>query len=200
MVIRIEKTFQVQEPVERVWEFMSDPRKVVNCLPGVQITEVVNDHTFKGVIKVQVGPSVTDHKGQVQIERLDDEKHEIELVGKGEDIPGKGSASMKMTGRVQSVQDGNTEVLTVAEVNVAGLLAQMGGRVIQAVSNQIFATFSSNIAARLQQERVSSSGPAQAPIATEEVKPVQALPMILSAARESFAGSVRRIFKGPDQS
>ncbi len=74
MAIKIEKTFQVQEPLESVWKFISDPRKVANCLPGAQITETVDDRTFKGVIKVQVGPSVTDYKGQVHIERLDDEQ------------------------------------------------------------------------------------------------------------------------------
>ena len=81
-----------------------------------------------------------------------------------------------------------------------GLLALMGGRVIQEVSNQIFAVFSSNIAGRLQQERVSSSDPSQSQIASEKVKPIQALPMILPAAGESVAGSVWRIFKRPDQS
>ena len=200
MAIRTEKTFEVQEPLEHVWKFISDPRKVVNCLPGAQITEAVDDRTFKGVIKVQVGPSVTAYNGQVQIEWLDEEKHEIEFLGKGQDIRGKGSASVKMTGRVQSLPNGNTEVVSVAEVNVVGLLAQMGGRMIGEVSNQIFDAFNSNFAARLQQERVTSSDPAQAPIAMEEVKPLQALPMILSAARESVAGSVRRIFKGRDQS
>jgi uncharacterized protein len=200
MAIRTEKTFEVQEPLEHVWKFISDPRKVVNCLPGAQITEAVDDRTFKGVIKVQVGPSVTAYNGQVQIERLDEEKHEIEFLGKGQVIRGKGSALVKMTGRVQSLPNGNTEVVSVAEVNVVGLLAQMGGRMIGEVSNQIFDAFNSNFAARLQQERVSSSDPAQAPIAMEEVKPLQALPMILSAARESVAGSVRRIFKGRDQS
>jgi uncharacterized protein len=200
MAIRIEKTFQVHEPLESVWKFISDPRKVANCLPGAQITEAVDDRTFKGVIKVQVGPSVTDYKGQVNIERLDEEKHEIELVGKGQDVRGKGSASMKMTGKVQSLPDGSTSVASVAEVNVVGLLAQMGGRMIQEVSNQMFAAFSSNFAARLLQERVSSSDPAQARIATEEVKPIQVVPVLLSAARDSVVGSVRRILKGPDQS
>jgi carbon monoxide dehydrogenase subunit G len=198
MAIRIEKTFQVQEPLESVWKFISDPRKVANCLPGAQITEAVDDRTFKGVIKVQVGPSVTDYKGQVHIERLDDQKHEIELVGKGQDVRGKGSASMKMTGKVQSLPDGSTEVASVAEVNVVGLLAQMGARMIQEVSNKVFAEFASNFAARLRQERIPSSAPAQAQTATEEAEPIKALPILLSVARESVVGSIRRIFKGPD--
>jgi carbon monoxide dehydrogenase subunit G len=196
MAIKIEKIFQVKEPLESVWAFISDPRKVANCLPGAQITETVDDHTFKGVIKVQVGPSVTDYKGQVLIERLDNEKHEIELIGKGQDVRGKGSASMKMTGKVRPLPDGNTEVASVAEINVVGLLAQMGGRMIQEVSNQMFAQFTANFSARLQQER-SPSAAAQA--GAEDAKPIQALPVLLSAARESVAGSIRRIFKGSDE-
>jgi len=198
MPIKIEKTFQVQEPLESVWKFISDPRKVANCLPGAQITETVDDRTFKGVIKVQVGPSVTDYKGQVHIERLDEQQHEIELVGKGQDVRGKGSASMKMTGKVHSLPDGSTEVASVAEVNVVGLLAQMGARMIQEVSNKMFAEFTSNFTARLQQERLPSNDPAKAQTATEEVQPIKALPILLSAARESVAGSIRRIFKGSD--
>ena len=80
MPIKIEKTFQVKEPVERVWKFLSDPRKVAACVPGAQITEAVDSHTYKGSIKVQVGPSVTDYKGEVRIERLDDQAHEIFLL------------------------------------------------------------------------------------------------------------------------
>jgi uncharacterized protein len=199
MAIKIEKTFQVKEPLERVWAFISDPRKVAHCLPGAQITETVDDRTFKGAIKVQVGPSVTDYKGQIHIERLDNEKREIELVGKGQDVRGKGSASMKMTGTVRSLPDGNTEVASVAEVNVVGLLAQMGGRMIQEVSNQMFAQFTANFTARLQQESAQSGDPATAQPGAEAVKPIQALPVLLSAARESVAGSIRRIFKGSDE-
>jgi carbon monoxide dehydrogenase subunit G len=199
MAIKIEKTFQVQEPLESVWAFISDPRKVANCLPGAQITETVDDRTFKGVIKIQVGPSVTDYKGQVHIERIDNEQHEIEFVGKGQDVRGKGSASMKMTGSVRALPDGNTEVGSVAEVNVVGLLAQMGGRMIQEVSNQMFARFTANFTARLQQERTASGDPAAAQAGAEDAKPIQAVPILLSAARDSVAGSIRRMFKGSDE-
>jgi carbon monoxide dehydrogenase subunit G len=198
MAIRIEKTFQVQEPLETVWKFIRDPRKVANCLPGAQITETVDDRTFKGVIKVQVGPSVTDYKGQVNIERLDDQQHEIELVGKGQDIRGKGSASMKMTGKVQSLPDGSTEVASVAEVNVVGLLAQMGARMIQEVSNKMFAEFTSNLRVRLEQEKIPEGDPAKTQNTAEEPQPINALPLVASVVRDSAVGFVRRIFKGPN--
>jgi carbon monoxide dehydrogenase subunit G len=198
MAIRIEKTFQVQEPIESVWKFISDPRKVANCLPGAQITETVDDRTFKGVIKVQVGPSVTDYKGQVHIERLDDQQHEIELVGKGQDIRGKGSASMKMTGKVQSLPDGSTEVASVAEVNVVGLLAQLGARMIQEVSNKMFAEFTSNLRVRLEQERIPSGDLGKTQNTAGEPEPIKALPLVASVVRDSAVRFVRGIFKGPN--
>ena len=198
MAIRIEKSFQVQEPLERVWKLISDPTKVANCLPGAQITEAVDDRTFKGVIKVQVGPSVTDYKGQVHIERLDDQKHEIEIVGKGQDVRGKGSASMKMAGRVQSLPDGSTEIASVAEINVVGLLAQLGARMINEVSNKMFAEFTSNLRERLQQERTPATDPAKGQITTEETRPIKILPLVLSIIRDAIVRFFRQIFKNSD--
>src|ERR1700732_4367247 len=193
MAIRIEKTFQVQEPLESVWKFLSDPKKVANCVPGAQITEAVDDRTYKGVIKVQVGPSVTDYKGQVHIERLDDENHEIEIVGKGQDVRGKGSASMKMTGKVQSLPDGSTEVASVAEVNVVGLLAQLGARMIQEDSNKMFAEFTSNLRLRLERERIHSGDLGKTQNTAEEPEPIKALPLVASVVRDSAVRLVRGI-------
>lgn len=70
MGLRIEKSFQVNEPLEKVWSFLSDPAKVASCVPGAQITEKVDEKTYRGAISMKVGPSVTDYKGEVQIVRL----------------------------------------------------------------------------------------------------------------------------------
>jgi carbon monoxide dehydrogenase subunit G len=204
MAIKIEKTFQVQEPLEKVWRLLSDPRRVANCVPGAQITEAVDDRTYKGLIKVQVGPSVTDYKGQAHIERLDNENLEIEMVGKGQDIRGRGSASMKMTGKVRALPGGGSEVTTVSEVNVVGILAQLGARMINEVSNKMFEEFTTNLRRQLQQERSAEEAPKQAPessdqpkpILQEEPKPIKALPLVLSVLRQGIVRFFRRIFGG----
>ena len=125
MALKIEKSFQVKEPLEKVWSFLSDPRKVALCVPGAQITEQVDDKNYKGAISVKVGPSVTDYKGEVQIVRMDPQNYEIEILGKGQDVRGRGSASMKMPGKLRSLEDGGTEVTSISELNVVGILAQM---------------------------------------------------------------------------
>ena len=90
MAIQIEKTFQVEEPIDQVWSLLSDPRRVATVCPGAKITEQVDEKTYKGTISVKVGPSATDYKGELQIIRLDAENHEIEIVGKG---PGREEAA-----------------------------------------------------------------------------------------------------------
>lgn len=174
MAIQIEKTFQVKEPVDKVWELLGDPVKVASCVPGAKITEQINENTYKGTISVKVGPSATDYKGELTIVRADNDAHEIEILGKGQDVKGRGSASMKMTGKLRSLDDGSTEVTSVSEVNVVGILAQMGSRMISEVSNVMFAQFTKNFQAQLAQP--------EGAVATE-AKPVSAASLAWAAAK-----------------
>jgi uncharacterized protein len=181
MAVKIEKTFRVDEPVEKVWAFLSDPKKVGLCVPGAQITEQVDERTYKGAIKVKVGPSVTDYKGEVQIVRLDNAAHEIEILGKGQDVRGKGSASMKMTGKLHALDSG-TEVTSISELNVVGILAQMGGRVITEVSNIMFEQFVANFRRQLQSPAAAGEANPEAP------KPISAVGLAFSALKAAISG------------
>jgi carbon monoxide dehydrogenase subunit G len=185
MALRIEKKFQVPEPIEKAWGFLSDPRQVATCVPGAQITEQVDEKSYKGAIHVKVGPSVTDYKGEVQIVRLDPQNHEIEILGKGQDVRGRGSASMQMTGKLNALADGGTEVTSVSEINVVGILAQMGSRVITEVSNIMFEEFAKNFQARLKQAADAMSGQGSS---TEEPKPINASALAWEAAKGLFRG------------
>jgi len=181
MAVKIEKSFQVKEPVEKVWAFLSDPRKVVTCVPGAQITDQVDEKTYKGAISVKVGPSVTDYKGEVEIVKLDPQGHEIEILGKGQDVRGKGSASMKMTGKLTALPQGGTEVVSVSELNVVGILAQMGSRVINEVSNILFEKFMKDFQQKLQASPDQVGGENQ----PSAQKPVSAVSMAFSVLKNA---------------
>ncbi len=110
--------------------------------------------------------------------------HEIEILGKGQDVRGRGSASMKLTGKLHSLEDGGTEVASVSEVNVVGILAQMGSRVISEVSNIMFAAFTKNFQAQLQNLEVAAAA---------EVKPVNAASLAWAAVKRAFAAILNRL-------
>lgn len=183
MALKIEKTFEVQEPIGKVWDFLSDPRKVAQCVPGGKITDQVDDRTYHGAITVKVGPSVTDYKGEIQILRLDAENHEIEILGKGQDVRGRGSASMKMTGKLRTLDSGATEVTSVSEIGVVGVLAQMGARVITEVSNVMFGEFTKNFQEQL---RHPSDGTETAVEGRAEITPINGPSVAWQAAKELF--------------
>ena len=188
MAIKIEKSFQVPEPADQVWKVISDPRSVGSCVPGARITEAVDEKTYKGVIKIKLGASVTDYKGEAHIERLDDQAQEIVMIGKGQDVRGKGGATMKLTAKVRALPEGGTEVATISELNVVGILAQMGSRMIQEVANQIFEEFTKNLRRQLA-PKVSENAADQPP---EETKPIDAGSLAVSASIRAIG----RIFKG----
>ena len=180
MAVIIEKKFEVPEPIDKVWAFLSDPTKVVTCVPGAQIIEQVDERTYKGAISVKVGPSVSDYKGQVQIVRSDPAAYEIEILGKGQDTRGKGSASMKMTGKLRPLENGGTEVVSVSELGVVGILAQMGGRMINEVSNIMFNQFTTNFRRKLATGETGESSSA--------AKPIGAVGLAFSALKASLTG------------
>lgn len=150
MAIEIEKSFHVDAPIERVWAFLIDPERVASCLPGAEITEQVDDDTYKGTMKVKLGPVSAKYNGRLRFERLDEASRTAELSGGGEDTKGKGGAQMKMTSRLEEADGGGTDVHVTSNVDVTGMLAQFGRGMIDNVSDRMFETFTSRMREQLE--------------------------------------------------
>ncbi len=138
MAIRIEKTYQVDAPVEQVWAFLTNPESVVSCIPGASVDEVVDERSFKGRVAMKVGPVEAKYQGEARFEELDAENYRMRMVAQG---TGQGTASMIMTSRLHSIEGGGTEVTVIAEVNMTGRLVQLVSRMIKFVSDQVFDQF-----------------------------------------------------------
>jgi hypothetical protein len=89
---------------------------------------------------------------------------------------------MKMTGKLRALDSGGTEVTSTSELNVVGMLAQMGARVISEVSNIMFAEFVKNFQAHLAQPEGAPDAAAQAAPA----KPISATSVAWQAAKGVF--------------
>ncbi len=143
MKTEINKTFQVEQPIDKVWQYLSDPEKIVTCVPGATLTEKIDDTHFKGEVTAKFGPVKAKYNGDITISELDKDNHNMVLVGKGLDSKGKGSADMEMTGSLK-VMDGNTDVDFTMEISITGMLAQFGARLIKDVSDQLLNQFINN--------------------------------------------------------
>ncbi|HYU15223.1 MAG TPA: SRPBCC family protein, partial [Candidatus Acidoferrum sp.] len=152
MAFEVVKTFVVLAPLDRVWQFLVDPHKVASCLPGAAITGQVDDKTFSGTMTVKVGPVTTSYKGKVVFQKLDAASRSAEVVASGQDVKGKGGASMTMTSTLKEVGPGETEVTATSNLTITGLLAQMGRGMIQDVSDELFQVFSQRVKSELEAE------------------------------------------------
>jgi carbon monoxide dehydrogenase subunit G len=141
MSLRIEETFELHAPVDRTWRYLVDPRQVVNCLPGAEITEVKDGETFLGKVKVKVGPITAAYDGRVTITGRDDAAHVVSMVGEGRERSGAGSAKMTMTSRLTPLSGNATQVQVVADVDIVGKAAQFGRGMIESVNKQLFKQF-----------------------------------------------------------
>ena len=138
--MRIEENFTVAAPASEVWAFLIDPQRVAEALPGAEISEQVDERTFKGGMSVKVGPVSAAYVGTVAFD-LDEAERVAAVHAQGQGRAGMGNADMKMTSRVVEIGPDETEVTVEANLTVTGILAQLGRGMMQHVSKKMFKEF-----------------------------------------------------------
>lgn len=158
MGLKIEETFRVQAPADRVWAYLIDPQRVVDCLPGAELLEVQADQTFLGQVKVKVGPITTAYKGRARFEEIDETARQVRMTGEGRETAGTGSAKMAMSSQVVEVAEGGAEVRVLAELDVVGRIVQFGRGMIEEVSRQLFVQFADCVRSTLEAAPAAPAG------------------------------------------
>ena len=136
--------FIVNVPVDDAWVILTDLERIAPCLPGAQLTEVEGD-TYRGQVKVKVGPIVAQFKGQASFVSRDDAAHTASLKGEGRDTTGKGTASAIITAQLTSVTPTSTKCTVVTDLTISGKVAQFGRGALADVSDKLLKQFSENL-------------------------------------------------------
>jgi carbon monoxide dehydrogenase subunit G len=192
MAFKIEQKFEVQAPVERVWKYLTDPKRVVECLPGAELLEQKDDQTFLGAIKVKVGPLSMSYKGQAKFTEINEETHQVRMVGDAREVTGSGSTKVSMLSTVVPLANGGSEVSVNADVELVGKIVQFGRGMIEEVSRQMFRQFSTCVTQHLEIAEDPQPTANPAPEVQSETKAVAAAPLAFRAIWAIIA----RFFKG----
>jgi uncharacterized protein len=155
MTTSISKAFEVDFPEDQTWANLSNPEKVVICVPGASLTEKMDENNYKGEIELKFGPVKAKYAGLINFLERDATAHKMVLKGTGTDSKGKGGAEMKMEGTLTPKGTG-TEVNISMEVSITGMLAQFGSRMINDVTNQVFNQFIGNFKNQLEGKDVNN--------------------------------------------
>jgi carbon monoxide dehydrogenase subunit G len=119
-----------------VFAYLLDVNKIVGCVPGAELSEVVDPTTFKGKVKIKVGPITVAYSGTARIVDRDDANHAATLEADGRETTGPGSARAKARMTVEA--EGLTSIVKiVTDYSVAGRVANFGRGVMEDVSRRI---------------------------------------------------------------
>jgi carbon monoxide dehydrogenase subunit G len=178
--------FTVAVPVEDAWRILTDVERIAPCLPGAQLQEIEGD-TYRGIVKVKVGPIQAQFKGQANFIERDDVAHKVVLKGEGRDTTGKGNASAIITAEMTAVDASNTAVTVNTDLSVTGKVAQFGRGAMADISDKLLAQFVVNLNALIaEQPATAAAAPTAAPEPTEGVRTIESAEVapldLLSAA------------------
>jgi carbon monoxide dehydrogenase subunit G len=164
---------------------------VVQCLPGAELLESQDERTFLGAIKVKVGPLSMSYKGNAKFTEVNEEAHQVRMVGEAREVGGSGSTRVTMLSTVAPLQAGGSEVLVNAEIDLVGKIVQFGRGMIEEVSRQMFQQFSTCVRQQLEKADETQSAESDA---TTEAKAVSAAPLAFRALWAIIVRFFNRLF------
>ena len=195
--MQLENRFSVGVPIEAAWAGLLDIPLVVECLPGATLTETVGPTTYKGTIRVRLGPMAMEFAGKLDVESVDALAHRAVVNATWSETRNRGSATSSSMLEASAGEAG-TDITVNTSVALAGQIAQYGRGVgvIQAVSAELVKQFAVNLQAALG-KRVApiapaAVGPAVSPVESDKPKEISSTALVLAA----FTSWLRRLLAG----
>jgi hypothetical protein len=151
--------------VDDAWRILTDVERIAPCLPGAQLQEIEGE-TYRGIVKVKVGPIQAQFKGQASFVEQDHVAHRVVLKGEGRDTTGKGNASALITAELTSLNASSTSVKVLTDLSITGKVAQFGRGAMADISDKLLAQFVENLNVLIGEQQSAPAAAAPAPAAT----------------------------------
>jgi carbon monoxide dehydrogenase subunit G len=195
--MEFDNSFDVPLPPAEAWRVLMDIPRIAPCMPGAELTEIVDEKTFKGKISVRLGPVSLAFAGTVIFEDIDVAGRKARVKAQGSDAKGRGGAHALSTFQVQPAGSGS-KVLVHTDLALSGAVAQYGRGIgmIQTTAAQLMRQFADCLQAQLAQTGHKSDANELASPAAVSPRPISGFALLAKviwrAIVELFAGRSRR--------
>jgi carbon monoxide dehydrogenase subunit G len=149
--VKIENTFQVSAPPEQAWDLLMDVPRVIPCMPGAELTETVDESTWKATVKVKLGPIALTFNSDVRRVEADEQERHATLQAIANEARGRGSADATIQSWLTPL-DGGTKVDIVTDLTLVGSVAQYGRGIVPDVASQLVSRFATCLEQQLAAE------------------------------------------------
>jgi carbon monoxide dehydrogenase subunit G len=187
--MRIENSFDVPASPEAAWELLMDVPRIIPCMPGATLDEVVADDAWKATMQVKLGPIGLTFATNVKREEADDAERRVKLAADAREVRNRGNAKATIESSLTGNEGGTgTHVDLVTELALTGAVAQYGRGMIEDISSQLVSTFAECIKSQLRAEPAE----AQKTMATQQ-KPVSGLALFVGVLRRALRKHARSV-------
>jgi carbon monoxide dehydrogenase subunit G len=187
--MRLENSFDVPAPPEQAWELLNDVPRVVPCMPGAELTETVDENTWKATMHVKLGPIALQFGTDITRAESNEAERRCVLEAKARELKGRGGAQARIESTLVDV-DGQTNVTITTDLTLQGTVAQYGRGIVADVSAQLTRQFAECLASKLEASTDGAGGATTA--VPEPVKPIGGMRLGLTAIWRSLVGLFRR--------
>ncbi len=149
--MKLEQSFEVAAPVERVWQALIDVEQVAPCLPGAAVSGRNEDGTYNGTFTVKIGPTSASYAGKLLMEQVDEGSHTATMQANGTDKRGQGSAKATIVSTLSPAAENRTRVDVSTDYHITGRLARFGrGGMIEDISERLLREFAERLRGMLE--------------------------------------------------
>ena len=148
-MIEVNERVEVAAPPRVVWNLLSDPRAVVECVPGAALGEQHEDGSFDASLTVKFGPAKVTFRARVALE-LDAAAMAGHVTTRGRDTQGGTKFRATMTFKVVGQADPPGSAIPIeAQVEIGGRLASLVEGGANIVVKRMTGEFSERLAAKV---------------------------------------------------
>jgi uncharacterized protein len=162
--VEFDNSFEVPLPPAEAWTVLMDIRRIAPCMPGAELTDIVDDRNYKGKVAVRLGPVALAFAGLVTFEEIDNTNRTARVKAQGTDAKGRGGANAIASFKLEPAPTGS-KVLVHTNLTLSGSVAQYGRGVgmIQATASALMKQFADCLKKELARDQAAMAAAPAAP-------------------------------------
>ena len=141
--MRFSNEISVDARPDELFEFMSDPEKVVTCLPGASV-EGREGEDWRGAMSMKVGPIKASYRGTLRFLELDPDARRAVMRVRADESSGQGQAEARITSEIEE-GEGASRIRMETDLQMRGKVAQFGGGAMEKVAGRMLERFADNV-------------------------------------------------------
>ena len=141
----LEGTYTFPAPRERVWALLMHTSAIASCVPGCEALEPLGDDRYQATLVATVAAISGSYEGTVaMLDKVAPESYRLVIDGSGKHgfVNGESRVTLREDG-------GSTIVDVTGTMEVGGMIARVGQRLIGSVSKMMLDRFFACLAGKL---------------------------------------------------